>query len=542
MNKWYAYSVKDTEEKLNTSVTEGLSREQARKRAEELTDSGIKERSPLYVPKRRNAAACVAQMLLSLNHVLFLAVAVFAFLSGHKYFGAWMIGLICVQDAVLGFMNLRAIRAKEKADLYSNPTVKVMRSGTAMYTDSRNIVPGDIIMFSAGDVITCDARLLSDNELLLDEFVYDINSRKLIRRRVKKNSQKVYAENTCHISSAENMVYAGSVVLSGFGTAIAVGVAQNAELAKHLCNGEMAGDAPRPVGVSRLAHKLRTVSVATSVAVLTMSVIGMFTLRQMSMYAVFMMALSSVLYVSSSAVDIWSRIILYSATESLCDGTVITKNKAFDVLTDFSDVLLLGRAGLTDGELHVAGMFLSGRSFDPSIIEVKPDRTFKICEYIYTYLRVTQGMDFPKFNAFRKGLQSFIEMSRYDTTGAELKLKSLYYLENQEEKMGFACAEAQGGFCYALSGYGDYIPLILRIITLIIRLVKEAKKMICFDKLWMVMQQKGISTYYLREKAGIDSKTIRRLQANANMETKTLDKLCAVLQCRLEDIAEYISE
>jgi len=66
--------------------------------------------------------------------------------------------------------------------------------------------------------------------------------------------------------------------------------------------------------------------------------------------------------------------------------------------------------------------------------------------------------------------------------------------------------------------------------------------MICFDKLWMVMQQKGISTYYLREKAGIDSKTIRRLQANANMETKTLDKLCAVLQCRLEDIAEYISE
>ena len=66
--------------------------------------------------------------------------------------------------------------------------------------------------------------------------------------------------------------------------------------------------------------------------------------------------------------------------------------------------------------------------------------------------------------------------------------------------------------------------------------------MIVFDKLWGVMQQKGISTYQLREKCGIDSKTVRRLRANDNMETKTLNKLCAVLNCRLEDIAEYIPD
>lgn len=63
--------------------------------------------------------------------------------------------------------------------------------------------------------------------------------------------------------------------------------------------------------------------------------------------------------------------------------------------------------------------------------------------------------------------------------------------------------------------------------------------MIVFDKLWITMQKKGISTYQLREKCGIDSKTIRRLRANENIETKTLDKLCTALSCRLEDIAEY---
>lgn len=66
--------------------------------------------------------------------------------------------------------------------------------------------------------------------------------------------------------------------------------------------------------------------------------------------------------------------------------------------------------------------------------------------------------------------------------------------------------------------------------------------MIVFDKLWEVMKEKGFSTYRLREQCGIDSKTIRRLKANDNMETKTLDKLCTALNCRLEDIAEYKSE
>ena len=63
--------------------------------------------------------------------------------------------------------------------------------------------------------------------------------------------------------------------------------------------------------------------------------------------------------------------------------------------------------------------------------------------------------------------------------------------------------------------------------------------MIIFDKLWEVMKENGVTTYQLREKCGIDSKTIRRLRANDNMETKVLNKLRSVLDCRLEDIAEY---
>ena len=66
--------------------------------------------------------------------------------------------------------------------------------------------------------------------------------------------------------------------------------------------------------------------------------------------------------------------------------------------------------------------------------------------------------------------------------------------------------------------------------------------MIVYDRLWKTMERKNMSTYQLRERCGIDSKTIRRLKANDNMETQPLNKLCAALRCRLEDIAEYVPD
>ena len=56
------------------------------------------------------------------------------------------------------------------------------------------------------------------------------------------------------------------------------------------------------------------------------------------------------------------------------------------------------------------------------------------------------------------------------------------------------------------------------------------------------MKTKNISTYVLKEKFNIESRTIRRLKSNQNVTTDTLNKLCNILECKLEDIAEYISD
>ena len=66
--------------------------------------------------------------------------------------------------------------------------------------------------------------------------------------------------------------------------------------------------------------------------------------------------------------------------------------------------------------------------------------------------------------------------------------------------------------------------------------------MIIFDKLWETMEKKGVSTYVLREKHNIDTRTIRRLKANENITIDTLNALCEILDCQLEDIAQYRQE
>ena len=66
--------------------------------------------------------------------------------------------------------------------------------------------------------------------------------------------------------------------------------------------------------------------------------------------------------------------------------------------------------------------------------------------------------------------------------------------------------------------------------------------MIIFDKLWVTIKEKGFTKYKIKEQCDIDSRTIKRLRENKNIETKTLNKLCSILDCNLEDIATYVKE
>lgn len=66
--------------------------------------------------------------------------------------------------------------------------------------------------------------------------------------------------------------------------------------------------------------------------------------------------------------------------------------------------------------------------------------------------------------------------------------------------------------------------------------------MIVFDKLWATMKERGISQYKLIKEYQVSSGQLDRLRKNGNVNTYTLNQLCKILNCQLEDIAEYIED
>ena len=63
--------------------------------------------------------------------------------------------------------------------------------------------------------------------------------------------------------------------------------------------------------------------------------------------------------------------------------------------------------------------------------------------------------------------------------------------------------------------------------------------MIVFDRLWATMKEKGVSQYKLIKEYKISTGQLDRLRKNENVNTYTLDQLCRILNCSLDDIAEY---
>ncbi len=66
--------------------------------------------------------------------------------------------------------------------------------------------------------------------------------------------------------------------------------------------------------------------------------------------------------------------------------------------------------------------------------------------------------------------------------------------------------------------------------------------MLKYDKLWVTLKEKNISQYKLIKDYGIDKAQLHRLRKNMVVKTMILNRLCCILDCRIEDIVEYVPD
>ena len=66
--------------------------------------------------------------------------------------------------------------------------------------------------------------------------------------------------------------------------------------------------------------------------------------------------------------------------------------------------------------------------------------------------------------------------------------------------------------------------------------------MISFDPLWETMKKRGISQYKLLKDYHFSAGQLSRLRKNENISTYTINTLCKILDCKIEDVAVYLEE
>ena len=66
--------------------------------------------------------------------------------------------------------------------------------------------------------------------------------------------------------------------------------------------------------------------------------------------------------------------------------------------------------------------------------------------------------------------------------------------------------------------------------------------MIKYDRLWETMKLRGITQYDLYTRHNINRSVLDRLRRNKNLEVNTIDRLCNILNCRVEDIMEHFPD
>ena len=66
--------------------------------------------------------------------------------------------------------------------------------------------------------------------------------------------------------------------------------------------------------------------------------------------------------------------------------------------------------------------------------------------------------------------------------------------------------------------------------------------MIRYTPLWNTMEKQKVTTYTLRVKKGMSHATVQRLQKDLPVSTHTLDRLCSILNCRIEYVVEYVPD
>lgn len=286
-----------------------------------------------------------------LIYILFLA-ALLAF-AMDKRGDAGVILLVVFLNAVIGsFQENRAERSMEALRRLSKITVRALRDGKDEMIEAHGLVPGDILLLSAGDAVGADARLVEIAELEVAEAAITGES-----LPVGKHLEVLPVE--APLAERSNMVYAGTHITAGRGRAVVVATGSSTEIGTIAKLTESAIQPKTPLEV-RLAQFGRYLVVVALVVFVTVIFLGV--LRKLPFADIFMVAISELVSMVPEGLPVAMTIALAVGMQRMAArGTIVRRLAAVEALGSTSVICSDKTGTLTRNEMTVTAIWLPGR-------------------------------------------------------------------------------------------------------------------------------------------------------------------------------------
>src|SRR3989344_5750238 len=218
MREWYKMSAADALKALETNA-KGLRATEATSRLQKYGLNELQEakKTPSWV-------LFLNQFRDILVIILIAAVIISAVLR--EFLEAFVILIVIVLNAIFGFVQeRRAENALEALKKLSSQKARVLRDGKTEIIDSKELVPGDIIILNVGDKVPADCRVIEEFNLKVDESVLTGES-----VPVSKNIDTI--KNDVPVAERRNMLFSGTAIVYGHCTAVAVEAGMRTEFGK----------------------------------------------------------------------------------------------------------------------------------------------------------------------------------------------------------------------------------------------------------------------------------------------------------------------
>lgn len=239
----YSHTAQEIADDLDSNLTNGLEKKRIKKHLEAYGPNEIPEKG------RKSLWRIITDQFLDPIIYILTAATILAFVFSDWLEGIAILVVILISVLIGFFMEFQAIRSLEILRKMGQTMIHVIRSGNIQKIRAVELVPGDIMMIQTGDVVAADARLISEENLSIKESALTGESLPISK------TTEILPDHT-PITDQHNMVFKGTMAITGSGKAIVTSTGVNTQLGKIQ---QMGVDAKKDT--TPLEKKLRQLSI-----------------------------------------------------------------------------------------------------------------------------------------------------------------------------------------------------------------------------------------------------------------------------------------